>query len=603
MGERPKEADNIEIPNLPDTAHFRKWKANVREAVASASRDPNAAFLWVRDVENTVDRTSLGDSSGFSTLDSKLAAALAKVLTGALGRSIDVEKEKLAQDGRLMKGREILHVIYKHFKVSEAEGHILDFQDLIAVRMHGDDLRAFLDEWELTLAGMNKIPAEEYLEPMFRSHIERHPGLKEDMAHYERLLVGHPDNNYELLVNTVRRYIELKRHQKAKAERNRGNGRPAAPATEKKGLCFQFQKGQCNKGDDCPYRHEKDPKGRSPSRTPGKGKGGKGKKGGKPQRGRSPSRDKPDVCKFYLQGRCTRGKDCAFRHPKPCKYFQEGTCKRGDRCTFAHVKVSAPAGQHPSSSQSDMPRETSSAPDKRNTEGTAEEPSKNRSRRGRSRSPENKPKNANVIIRETTRNAMTLLPMPRETSSKTVRFSRKVERVMIEVPNADEMIRYVDKKRTFSDSYTEPTPTEIKASAKRARHRAKQLKREVERFAAPAVSVVAEKGNAEFPRVWILDTGSCVDLVRRDELSPQEAGRITSAEIAQNLLTANGPTRADQEVSLRVNSCGANTQALVMDDSPSVLSLGKLVQDMKFLLNGSEENDLCLRVQKAGNTN
>ena len=82
--------------------------------------------------------------------------------------------------------------------------------------------------------------------------------------------------------------------------------------------------------------------------------------------------------------------------------------------------------------------------------------------------------------------------------------------------------------------------------------------------------------------MWILDTGSCVDLVRRDELSAQETRRITAADSPQNLLTANGPTKADQEVSLYVDSCGANTQALVMDDSPYVLSLGKLVQDMKF---------------------
>ena len=43
----------------------------------------------------------------------------------------------------MMKGREILYIIYKHFKVSETEGHILDFQDLLAVKMHSDDLKGF----------------------------------------------------------------------------------------------------------------------------------------------------------------------------------------------------------------------------------------------------------------------------------------------------------------------------------------------------------------------------------------------------------------------------------------------------------------------------
>ena len=41
---------------------------------------------------------------------------------------------KHAQGGRLMKGREILFMVYTHYKVSEAEGHILDFQDLLTVK-------------------------------------------------------------------------------------------------------------------------------------------------------------------------------------------------------------------------------------------------------------------------------------------------------------------------------------------------------------------------------------------------------------------------------------------------------------------------------------
>ena len=172
LGDRLKEADNIEIPNLPDTQHFRKRKANVRAAVASASRNPQAAFLWIRDVETTADNNILSESAGLSTLDSKLAAALAKVVIGALGRVIDVEKEKLAQVGRMMKGREILYILYTHLKVSETEGHILDFQDILAVKMHSDDLQGFFfDEWELTLTGMQKQPEEEYLETMFRSQI------------------------------------------------------------------------------------------------------------------------------------------------------------------------------------------------------------------------------------------------------------------------------------------------------------------------------------------------------------------------------------------------------------------------------------------------
>ena len=89
-----KEADKIELPNIPEGNQFRTWRIAVREAVASASRDPKAAFLWIQKVEPAA--TSPGDLSetdGFATLDSKLASALRKVVTGALNRSINVEKE------------------------------------------------------------------------------------------------------------------------------------------------------------------------------------------------------------------------------------------------------------------------------------------------------------------------------------------------------------------------------------------------------------------------------------------------------------------------------------------------------------------------------
>ena len=54
------------------------------------------------------------------------------------------------------------------------------------------------------------------------------------------------------------------------------------------------------------------------------------------------------------------------------------------------------------------------------------------------------------------------------------------------------------------------------------------------------------------------------------------------ADTPHNLLIANGPTEANQEVPMYVDSCGAQTHALVMDDSPSVLPLGKLIQEKGF---------------------
>eukprot|EP00697_Spironema_sp_BW2_P015091 gnl/Spiro4/5823_TR2971_c0_g1_i4.p1 gnl/Spiro4/5823_TR2971_c0_g1~~gnl/Spiro4/5823_TR2971_c0_g1_i4.p1 ORF type:complete len:292 (-),score=48.52 gnl/Spiro4/5823_TR2971_c0_g1_i4:352-1227(-) len=54
------------------------------------------------------------------------------------------------------------------------------------------------------------------------------------------------------------------------------------------------------------------------------------------------------VCKYHLQGHCTKGELCDFIHlpkdkirrgptDKPCQFFAQGHCKKGDTCDFAHV--------------------------------------------------------------------------------------------------------------------------------------------------------------------------------------------------------------------------------------------------------------------------
>ena len=57
---------------------------------------PRPLFLWVQKVETAATTPEdLAETDGFATLDSKLASALRKVVTGSLGRSINVERRNL----------------------------------------------------------------------------------------------------------------------------------------------------------------------------------------------------------------------------------------------------------------------------------------------------------------------------------------------------------------------------------------------------------------------------------------------------------------------------------------------------------------------------
>ena len=88
----------------------------------------------------------------------------------------------------------------------------------------------------------------------------------------------------------------------AAAPEKKGPKEKSAPkpkdAEEK--YCFDFQKGSCTRGANCPYTHRKEPRGRSATR--GRTSSPKGNKGGKPP------------CSFFAQGKCTRGDKCKFSH-------------------------------------------------------------------------------------------------------------------------------------------------------------------------------------------------------------------------------------------------------------------------------------------------
>jgi hypothetical protein len=48
-------------------------------------------------------------------------------------------------------------------------------------------------------------------------------------------------------------------------------------------------------------------------------------------------------CALFAQGKCDRGEDCKYGHnfePKPCSFFEKsGRCRRGSRCSFLHDRA------------------------------------------------------------------------------------------------------------------------------------------------------------------------------------------------------------------------------------------------------------------------
>jgi hypothetical protein len=194
---------------------------------------------------------ALAQSGHFSSLDAKLAASLGRLVHGDLSRELNIIREECANKGTFVKGRQILKIIFNHFKVSEAEGQVLNFQDLLNVSLQGDKLRAFMATWDSVLGGMRDVPPEHILEHLFLIQVRKCGAIKEHIAHYDRADIGHPDKNYAYLLRIVRKQIELQRRTQVRDELLGAGGPGAGKALAahsdkpdkpkaKKGECYQF---------------------------------------------------------------------------------------------------------------------------------------------------------------------------------------------------------------------------------------------------------------------------------------------------------------------------------------------------------------------------
>ena len=98
--------------------------------------------------------------------------------------------------GRMIKGRQVLHFVDQHFKVTEADGAIVDLSTLLNVTLVNGDLRKFMDTWDSVIAVLGHEPDERVLEALLLAQIRGCEAMEQDIAYYDRLSVTDPTRNY-----------------------------------------------------------------------------------------------------------------------------------------------------------------------------------------------------------------------------------------------------------------------------------------------------------------------------------------------------------------------------------------------------------------------
>ena len=127
-----------------------------------------------------------------------------------------------------------------------------------------------------------------------------------------------------------------------------------------------------------------------------------------------------------------------------------------------------------------------------------------------------------------------------------------------------------------------------------------RMKPMVESVTAHACAAGAPLRTIMAPQYIICDSGSGVHIVGRDELPRGYARHVKCAERPYRLKTANGRIKAQSIIELENKSLGSPFEAVILDNSPCAISLGRYCQDLGYSFHWPRGSDHPYMVNSAG---
>ena len=247
------------------------------------------------------------------SLDRKLAAALTRIAHGELGRELSQKTTESLNRNEIVRGRTLLAIVFRYYAHGNNGQVLYDMNHLQSLKMKDNDIENFHNSWNLVLSELENRPDPTTLQFWYFNQIKDFRPMAEDIAHYKRCQWNKsPDYSFDWLWEASCRYISQKRSDYMQNALNRSlhnnhNSRAAPGVDKPQGR----GKGDKNKRND----RSKTPKGKAKSkgknRDRSKGDRGRsaGSDGGKGNANKS-------VCYAYQKGNCTRGAQCMYLHEK-----------------------------------------------------------------------------------------------------------------------------------------------------------------------------------------------------------------------------------------------------------------------------------------------
>ena len=109
----------------------------------------------------------------------KIANALWRIMPGDLKRQVSIwDSFQEKQYNKMLNGRQLAWIIFDHFKMPEVTVRMFSLQGLMNLRLRDDSLAQYNLEWDEMLAGMPKIPAEDVMDALYSTQIQRSTEFK-----------------------------------------------------------------------------------------------------------------------------------------------------------------------------------------------------------------------------------------------------------------------------------------------------------------------------------------------------------------------------------------------------------------------------------------
>ena len=375
------------------------------------------------------------------------------------------------------------------------------------------------------------------------------------------------------------------------------------------GDCWQWEaNGQCVKGDNCSFRHDMDKRGKSSPSNPSPNSFMQQSER-KPSRTRSPRGRSPSgrtsrwLCKDYLRGTCNNS-FCEKWHPPECLFYKnKNGCRFGEKCSFAHRQVDTQPTKwsksnndksavallkkgdwHERESVTDRYHDRSGKPDK----SSGKKLGRNSSKRQLSDARQlgcvfqdmTPPKS---ILRKST-------DMPK--TIQRVKFKKAIAR-HTKIRDQNPSLGYIcpgephersPNAPKFEDRSREETEWQELGAREAAWKLAKNVFKLKEHekaafFSSPENRCHLASTLKPEEREFVVDSGASMHMISKKDLSEAEMDTLTKSCSPTIVITANGEVQTQEEAIVYVKELDMFLTMKVLENTPAVLSLGKLCDE------------------------